>query len=121
MAEFALSDLLRLTAASDDPADHLRQSVDWRIQRAGTELRGVAGTAVASVLALLAAYLGGNDVPGWLLAVVGIGLVASGWFTWIRLATIRALEQDYIIALNVLRELAPLTPLIRLAPSLYVR
>lgn len=113
-------DLLRLLAASDDAAEHLKKLFEWQVERAMSSVRATTAAVGAVFVALLAALLDNGKVSGFLLALV-VGAVALGLaYAWSRYERARNLEAEYVVALGILRELAPLTPLIRLWPDLYV-
>jgi hypothetical protein len=113
-------DLLRLLAASDEGPEHLKKLFEWQIERAMTAVRGVTAAIGAVFVALLAALLDKGHLSGGLLALVGVAIVFGLVYAWSRYERARDLESEYVIALGVLRELAPLTPLIRLWPDVYI-
>jgi hypothetical protein len=115
-----LLDILHLVAASDEPVAHLRKLFEWQVERALTAVRAMAAAVGAIFVALLAALLDDKGVSGLLLALVlvsaGLGLA----YAWSRYRRAKDLEAEYVVALGVLRELMPLTPLIRQWPEAYV-
>jgi hypothetical protein len=113
-------DLLRLLAASDEGSEHLKKLFEWQIERAMTAVRAVTAAIGAVFVALLAALLDEGHLSGGLLALVGVAIVFGLAYAWSRYERARDLENEYVIALGVLRELAPLTPLIRLWPDVYI-
>jgi hypothetical protein len=117
---FTLADLLRLLAATEEPADHLRRLFEWEIERAMTAVRLMAGAVGAVVVALMAAVLRKDaSVADWLLVLVVVSSVLGLAYVRNRYEDARRLEREYVAALNLLRELAPLAPLVRLSPDLY--
>lgn len=113
-------DLLRLLAASDDAAEHLKKLFNWQIDRAMSSVQATITAVGAVFVALLAALLDKGTVSGPLLVLVGAAVVLGLAYAWSRYKRARNLEAEYVVALGILRELAPLTPLIRLWPDLYV-
>jgi hypothetical protein len=120
MESVKFADILHLLAASDEPVEHLKQLFAWQIERAMTAVRTTATAAGAIVVALIAALLSGEAVADWVLALAGgIALLILA-FGYSRYERARALEDEYVVALGVLRETAPLAPLLRLSPDLYL-
>jgi small-conductance mechanosensitive channel len=116
-----LADILRLIAAADEPADHLKKLFEWRVERAMTAVR-LTAAAVGAVLASLVAALlrSSGTVAGWVIALVGASVLLGLAYAWSRYDEARRSEREYVVALNLVRELKPLTPLIRLYPDLNV-
>jgi hypothetical protein len=116
-----LADLLRLLAAADEPTEHLRKLFEWQVERTLTSMRLMAGAVGAILVALVAALLRDDAaIADWLLVLVVASSILGGAYTWSRYEEARRLEREYVAALNLLRELGPLAPLLRLSPHLYV-
>jgi 4-hydroxybenzoate polyprenyltransferase len=109
-----------LLAAADDPVDHLGMLFGWQIERTMTSLRAMTAGVGAILVALIAALLGNEQISPWLIALVGTSVVLGMAYSQSRYKRAQELEAEYVVALGVLRELAPLTPLIRLWPDIYV-
>jgi hypothetical protein len=116
-----LADVLRLLAAADEPADHLKKVFEWHVERAMTSVRLMSTAVAAMLVAFVAAVLRDDgSIAAWIIVLVGVSAVLGLTYAWSRYEDARTLERDYVAALNLVRELAPLTPLIRLSPDLYV-
>jgi len=116
MRRLTVADVEELLVADDeDAAQRLTQLVDWHLDRAMTLARLYFGAAALLLAALLAALFGSHThlstVEGIL---VGLGIVASGVMGAYGLSQAGKVHEDYVAALRLLRELAPLTPLLRL-------
>lgn len=114
-------DLLRLVAATDDPHDHLRKLFEWQIERAMTSVRIMATAVGAVLIALFAAVFkdGSSQVPHEAVAAVVIASLLGLAYAWSRYEVARTLEREYVVALNLIRELQPLSPMLQLATDLY--
>jgi hypothetical protein len=116
-----LADILRLIAAVDDPTDHLTKVFEWRVERAMTSVRLTTAAAAGILASLVAALLrSSGTVAGWVIAVVSASVMLGLAYAWSRYDEARMSEREYVVALNLIRELKPLTPLIRLSPDLNV-
>lgn len=120
MESLRVVDLLRLLAASDDAADHLKKLFEWQVDRAMSSVRTTTAAVGAVFVAILAGLLDETNVAGPVMALVVAAVVLGLAYAWGRYERARELEAEYVVALGVLRELEPLTPLIRLWPDLYV-
>jgi ABC-type glycerol-3-phosphate transport system permease component len=111
-----VADIEYLLAADDDaPAEHLKQLMHWHFERAMTSARLSFGAAASLLAALLAALFGSKTHLSIAEGVlVGIGIIVATAFGAYRLNRTKAIHEDYVAALRLLREMAPLTPLLRL-------
>lgn len=115
-------DLLRLVAADEEPQAHLRKLFEWQVERAMTAVRIMTAGVGATLVTLVAAVLkdGENRVTPAVLVIVIVASVLGLAYSWSRYQAASKLEREYVLALNLLRELSPLAPLLQLAPDLYV-
>ena len=120
MATLKLADILRLLAATDDPPDHLRKLVEWRVERAMTSVRLMTGAVAALSASLVAALLkDGSQISGTVIAGVAAAVALGLAYARSRYEEARGLETEYVAALHLVRELTPLTPLLRLSSDMY--
>lgn len=116
MRRLTVADVEELLVAEDDGhAEHLTQIINWHFERAMTSVRLSFGAAASLLAALLAALFGSKThLHTWEGILVGVGIVATALFGFWRLQQTRGVHEDYVAALHLLREMAPLTPLLRL-------
>lgn len=121
MRDLTVKQLLDLTTAEvPDAADHLKQAFEWHFERSMTGVKLLFGVAGSLLVALIAAGLKESiEVAWWQLAIIGVStIVLTGVGIW-RFQTTRAVYQQYFAALQLLRELQDLAPLLRLYQSTY--
>jgi uncharacterized membrane protein YfcA len=115
-----IADVLRLAAAGENPADHLKKVFEWQVERAMTTVRAMAGAVAGLLAALVAGLLSNQHLSPWVLVLVVSSAILGIAYSRSRYDAAKELEREYLVALNVLRELLPLAPLVRLSPDLYV-
>lgn len=110
-----MADLLRLVKASDEPEGSLEQIVRWQVERALMAVRLMVGSVGAVLVALLAALLRDDAmVSGWLMVGAVSSMALGLAYAWGRYEDARELERELVVALDALRLLSPLRPLLRL-------
>jgi hypothetical protein len=111
-----VADIEELLVADDDGhAEHLTQIVNWHFERAMTSVRLSFGAAASLLAALLAAlFAAKTHLQTWEGILVAVGIVATASFGLWGLRQTREVHDDYVAALRLLRQMAPLTPLLRL-------
>jgi hypothetical protein len=121
MQDLTVRQLLDLTTAEvPDASDHLKQAFAWHFERAMTAVKLLFGAAGSLLVALVAAALKENiDVAWWQLAIIATStLLTAGVGIW-RFRVTRGVYRQYFAALQLLRELEDLAPLLRLYQSSY--
>lgn len=115
MQSLTLADLLSLLQALDEPENHLKKLFEWQIERVLTVLRLAAAGMAAVLVALIAALLRDDlKLDDWRALIIGLGAIFTGVLVANQYGRVQALEKEYVAALGLLRELAPLVPLLRL-------
>jgi hypothetical protein len=111
-----VADIEELLVADDEgQAEHLTQIVNWHFERAMTSVRLSFGAAASLLAALLAALFGAKThLHTWEGILVAAGILATASYGLWGLRQTREIHDDYVAALRLLREMAPLTPLLRL-------
>jgi len=110
-----VADIEELLVADDDGlAERLTQIMNWHFDRAMTSVRLSFGAAASLLAALLAALFGNHThLKEWEGIVIGVGIVASAAYGVYGLRQTKAVHADYVAAIRLLREMAPLTPVLR--------
>jgi hypothetical protein len=121
MRDLTVRQLLDLTTAEvPDAAAHLKQAFEWHFERSMTAVKLLFGAAGSLLVAFLAAALKEDiDVAWWQLAIMATSIcVTTGIGIW-RFQITRSVYRQYFAALQLLRELQDLAPLLRLYQSSY--
>jgi hypothetical protein len=117
MRRMTVADVEELLVADDERLpERLTQIMDWHFERAMTSIRLSFGAAASLLAALLAALFENHThLKVWEGVVIGVGIAAATGFGVFRLTQTKDVHADYVAALQLLREMAPLTPLLRIA------
>ncbi|HKO37360.1 MAG TPA: hypothetical protein VJU14_03225 [Solirubrobacterales bacterium] len=123
MQDLTVRQLLDLTTAEvPDAPQHLQKAFEWHFERSMTGVKllfGVAGSLLLAVTA--AAFKEQIEVEWWQLTIIGASALAfAGMGVW-RFQAARVVYRQYFAALQLLRELEDLAPLLRLYQSTYVQ
>lgn len=122
MQDLTVRQLLDLaTAEVPDASEHLKKAFEWHFERSMTGVKLLFGVAGSLLVALIAAALKEHiEVTWWQLAILGASaLIFASMGIW-RFQATRAVYRQYFAALQLLRELEALAPLLRLYQSTYV-
>lgn len=122
MQDLTVRQLLDLaTAEVPDASEHLKKAFEWHFERSMTGVKLLFGVAGSLLVALIAAALKEHiEVTWWQLAILGASaLIFASMGIW-RFQATRAVYRQYFAALQLLRELESLAPLLRLYQSTYV-
>jgi hypothetical protein len=121
MQDLTVRQLLDLTTAQvPDAASHLKQAFEWHFERSMTAVRLLFGAAGSLLIALIAAALKeGVEVEWWQLAIISTSIVVATVIGIWRFQVTRKVYRQYFAALQLLRELEDLAPLLRLYLSTY--
>lgn len=121
MQDLSVRQLLDLTTADvPDASDHLKQAFEWHFERSMTAVKLLFGASASLVIALIAAALKEQvEVAWWQLVIIGASaLILAGVGAW-RFQITRGVYRQYFAALQLLKELEDLAPLLRLYLSIY--
>ena len=121
MQDLTVRQLLDLTTADvPNAADHLKQAFEWHFERSMTAVKLLFGAAGSLLIALIAAALKEHiEVAWWQLVIIGVStMVLAGVGAW-RFQVTRGVYRQYFAALQLLKELEDLSPLLRLYLSIY--
>lgn len=121
MQDLTVRQLLDLTTAEvPNASEHLKKAFEWHFERSMTGVKLLFGAAGSFLVALIAAALKEDiDVAWWQLGVIGASaFVTAGIGMW-RYTVTRGVYRQYFAALQLLRELESLAPLLRRYQSTY--
>jgi hypothetical protein len=121
MQDLTVKQLLELaTADVPDAASHLKQAFEWHFERSMTGVKLLFGVAGSLLVALIAAALKEHiEVAWWELAIIGASTIVFTVVGYMRFQATRGVYRQYFAALQLLRELDDLAPLLRLYQSTY--
>lgn len=111
-----VADVEELLVADDaGHAERLTQILNWHFERAMTSARLSFGAAALLLASLLAAVFGAKShLETWEGILVSLGIAAATGFGVFGIRQTKEVHEDYVAGLRLLREMAPLTPLLRL-------